>query len=102
MRTVGKGAGARGGPGATAKGGRGRRTCGGWSTREESDQGTLPDPKLWSTAGCSAPAAAAVLRRVRVKIRPEGVNATEASEEGVGVGGCNFGGVAPKGTRKPE
>ena len=52
------------------------------------------------TAGCAALAAAAVLRRFRVEMRPVGGSATdEASDGGVGARGGEFtGGVAPEGS----
>ena len=50
--------------------------------------------------GNAAPAAAAVLRRVRVEIRTVGSSATEASDGGVGTRGGKSGGVAPESTAK--
>ena len=78
MGTVGIGGRVRGGPGATANGSQGRGTRAVGSTREKDDREILPGPKPYSTAGCAAPAAAAVFRRVRVEMRPEGGSATGA------------------------
>ena len=86
--------------GAAAKGSRGRETRGGGSTREEDVRGTLQGLKPQSTAGYAAPVAAAVLRPVRVEMRPVGGSATEASDGGVGALGGVSGGVAPGGTAK--
>ena len=47
-----------------------------------------------------AGAGLAVLRRVRVEMRPVGGSATEASDGGVGARGVKSGGVAQKGTAK--
>ena len=82
--TIGTGVGAQYALGAAAKGSQGRETRGGGSTREEDVRGTLPGPKPYSTAGCAAPIAVAVLRRVRVEMRTVSGSATEASDGGVG------------------
>ena len=49
-------------------------------------------------AGCAAQAATAVLRRVRMEMRPVGGSSTEAPDGGVGARGGNSGGVTPEDT----
>ena len=57
---------------ATARGGRGRGSRGGVIVRRADGRGAPPGPNPYSTAGGLAPAVMAVLRRVRVGMRPEG------------------------------
>ena len=60
----------------------------------------LQGPKPQSSAGGAAPAAAAVLRRVRVEMRPVSASATEASDKGVGARGGRFWRSSPGGHRE--
>ena len=75
MGTTETGEAAAAGVFATASGGHGRETRSGVCARRADGPGALPGPKPKSTAGGSAPAAAAILRSVRVKMRPESVKA---------------------------
>ena len=71
--TVGAGDAAEAGAVETVRGGRGRGTRGGVLVRLADGQGAPPGPKPHSSAaGDSAPAPAAVLRRIRAEMRPEG------------------------------
>ena len=90
MGAVGTGVGARNVLGVEANGSRGRGARGRGSTQEEDVRGTLPGSKPYSTAGCATLAAAAVLRRVQVEMRPAGGSTTEASDGRVGARGGNF------------
>ena len=72
MGTVGVDEAAAAGAITTGAGGRGRGVRGGALARWANGLGAPPGQKPYSTAGGAVPAAAAVRRRVRVKMRPEG------------------------------
>ncbi|CAN0577450.1 unnamed protein product, partial [Laminaria digitata] len=74
MGTVGTGKTSGAGAVTTVGGGRGRVTRGRVLARRANGRGAPPGPKPKSTAGCTVPEAAAVFRRVRVEMRPEGDN----------------------------
>ena len=75
MGTVGAGEAAGAGAVTTARGGRGRGIRGGVLARCADGRGSRPGSKLSSTSGDAVPVPAAVRRRVRVKMSPDGVNA---------------------------
>ena len=78
-RSVGRGEEAGAGAITTAGGDHSRGTRGGMLTRREDCQGAPPGPKTWSTAGGALPATVAVRRCVRVEIRLEGDEESEAA-----------------------
>ena len=71
MGTVGTGEAAEAGVVKTARSGRSRGTCGGVLARRTDGRRTPPGPKPYPTTGGGV-VAAAVLRRVRMEMRPEG------------------------------
>ena len=71
---------------ATVRGGRGRGTRGGVIVCQADGRGAPPGPKPQSTAGGSAPAAVAVLRRVRVEMRPKAARQSKVPSRSVAKG----------------
>ena len=71
MGTIWAGEAAGSGAVATGRGGRGRGTRGGVIVRPAEGRGAPPGPKPYATAGGSAPAVAAVLRRARAEMQPK-------------------------------